>query len=317
MGKKSKRNNRIKSNSPRSVTTLAEQDGRMPRREGIRFYDLLSFLAEIAVPRLEAKRKEPLGWKSTDLENGVVAFAGTANTRKVEGIVLAFILEDIDWLVEQVDSGRYDEMFLRLYGCHLTAEDKKEIQSWKLHILDDFFVVTHRPREGAVFVQVGRLQERDQLLESRAEPSWFQADYHEPRVFVVQGLLAEPLQQSLQTVLNRFEHDNPSLKSKYPELSICQIRTALLPYNGGITYITRYSTPENRYNSPKDLAAATKVAVQACKAAFANDSAVVLYRYLNPETDAHVRRLKSDPLNQNDTTFAAFIEPDQKKETDD
>jgi hypothetical protein len=98
MGKKSKKTNKI--GSARSGTNLTE-DGRMPERDGRRLYVLLSFLAEIAVPRLEAKRKEcyrgnyePLGWKSSDSHNGSIGMA--ANTMEMRETVMSYILQDID-----------------------------------------------------------------------------------------------------------------------------------------------------------------------------------------------------------------------------
>jgi hypothetical protein len=305
MGKKSKQKANHKTSNNKSTSKLT-QDGRMPERDGRRLYELLAFLAEIAVPRLEAKRKEsyqknyqPLGWKS-NVDNNMGALVGmAANTMEVREMVMSYILQDIDWLVEQVvDSEKYDLLFLQLHGRRISADDKKEIQSWKLHVEDDFFVICHRPREGAVFVQVGRLQERDHLLES--EPSWIQADYHEPRVFVVQGL-SSPIQKMLEPAIRNFEREHVSLKSKYSELSICQIHTALLPYMGGITYMTVMTPPNGQhYNSPKDMAAATKVAVQACKAAFDNDnddSAVAIYWSLKADIDLHIQRLAANPLN--------------------
>ena len=98
MGGKSK--DKKKAAADKKLRLVVSEDGRMMQRDGQRFYDLLSFLAEIAVPLLEATlmnlRKDnytPLGWK-----NGPNSI--TSNSMQLRTIVVPFILRSIDMLVE-------------------------------------------------------------------------------------------------------------------------------------------------------------------------------------------------------------------------
>ena len=161
---------------------------RMVQRDGQRFYDLLSFLAEIAVPLLEATlmnlRKDnhtPLGWK-----NGPNSI--TSNSMQLRTIVVPFILRSIDMLVEQINNNEHDTLYRTMFHRPLTTKDKAEISSWTLHVQDYFFYVKTRPKEGAVLVQCGAGTDskiKNQLLKVND-------DVHESQIFVVQGLM-DPL----------------------------------------------------------------------------------------------------------------------------
>jgi hypothetical protein len=165
MGKKTKRNIRKKvEGAPSSMRITL--DGQMPSRECKWFNSLLDFLSHIELPRLEKKRKKvfkdskPLDWR----------FPISSNSIDNQKMMILSILTDMDLLAEEVQSGKHDDLFLRKFGVPITAQDKAEIASWKMHVEDDFFVVNHRPREGAVFVQCGRLDGEKGLGLNSHEP---------------------------------------------------------------------------------------------------------------------------------------------------
>jgi len=282
-------------------------DGRMSEKDGRRFYDLLSFLAEIAVPELEVRRKDllkknysPIGWKTFDFNRGARGLA--ANSMEIRDMVMTFILKEIDWLVEEVESKRHDSLFSRLFNKQLLKDDLVEIRSWKLHVQDDFFYITNRPNEGAVFVQCGLLPGSKLTLNPMGE--WQKAEIHEPRVFVVRGL-ADPLEKLLKGAVDNFRLENPAIALEHPNATVGFIKTILLPYKGGITYMSTMKQPDNqRYVSPKEMADATNLAIQAARDAFnidntnsgGNDTGITVpvYHTLNFETDYHVCRLARD-----------------------
>lgn len=124
-------------------------------------------------------------------------------------------------------------------------------------------------------------------------------DYHEPRVFVVQGL-SDPLASLVKPLVERFKEENRSIKEDLPDVDICLLHTALLPYSGGITYMTVISPGKtSHYASMLDMKNASNVAVDAAKRAFDVDdnSGVPFYRHFCLNKDVHIRRLASDPLN--------------------
>jgi len=153
----------------------------MTERNSRRFNDLIAFLMEIAVPLLEARRKEcqlenytPIGWKKYDEATRSTGMVGNSVDAKVH--VMSFILKAINLLVEEVDSHRHDALFVSMFNRRLTESDRNEIRSWRTHIQDDFFYVTTRSNEGGVLVQVGSYKMVNELNQN---------DVHEPRVFVV------------------------------------------------------------------------------------------------------------------------------------
>ena len=152
MGKKSRRNNKIGLKNSATATDDASTrnlpqvliDGRMVDRAGRRFYDYLTFLAEIAMPLLEKSRQKhlhlkyaPLGWKKYNVNYQTEGFA--SNSFELRDIVMTYILTSIDELIEEINSCKYDALFISIFRRKLTENDKKEIGSWKLHVMDDFF----------------------------------------------------------------------------------------------------------------------------------------------------------------------------------
>ena len=190
------RKNKSSGNKKSSVagSNSISADGRMTETNGRRFYDLLTFLAEIAVPLLEARRKDaqrenyiPIGWKKYDDATRSMGMA--ANLVDAEVYVMSFILKSINLLVEEVDSHRHDALFVSMFNCRLTESDRNEIRSWRMHIQDDFFYVTTRSNEGGVLVQVGSNKMVNELQNN---------DVHEPRVFVVDSPWSGTSRLSLQ-----------------------------------------------------------------------------------------------------------------------
>jgi len=302
MGKKSKNKKKVgggRAAAAAATTTLVSADGRMKEEDGRRFYDLVAFLAEIAVPVLEARRREtlksnyhPLGWRTFDYSVGAQGMV--ANSLEVRDAVMSFILREIDWLAEQVDGRRYDAMFSQLFNRRITEEDRDEIRSWRLHVQDDFFCVASRVNEGAIFVQVGSLDESMRMDDFYAE------DFHEPRVFLVRGL-ADSIESLLRNPIANFRRKHPSIAEMHPDSPIALVNTTLLPYNGGITYMTLIKPPvRNHYPSTKALVEATDIAIQASRGAFEQESSITLYRALDAESDSHIRRLAHGALNQNE-----------------
>mmetsp|Transcript_7999 Transcript_7999/g.9216 ORF Transcript_7999/g.9216 Transcript_7999/m.9216 type:complete len:746 (+) Transcript_7999:145-2382(+) len=330
-GKSNKSNGN--SNSKSNKSNNVSYNGCMTERNGRRFYDLLAFLAEIAVPRLESRRKESLGrsyeslgwvsWCKASRSMGM-----TANPVDIRETVMSFILREIDWIVNEIDSqvdGKYDELFQRMFNRRLSESDKQEIRSWKMHIQDDFIYIQTRQSEGAVLVQCG-IQDTDNELCT--------SDIHEPRVFVVQGL-ADPLHNILQRPIERFKQEFPAivkLHSHDHDVTVAVINTTLLPYNGGITYMSHVKSHTcHHYNTPKEMADAVSIAIQASRDAFDTNTTDIntmnntmnieekheitgssssgngdtagtgtctfsLYRSLNPETDASICRLATFQL---------------------
>jgi hypothetical protein len=292
-----------------------DAEGRMQANESRRFYGLWSVLAAMAFPKLNAERASvlgttqiPLHWYSADT---------SPDSGCIEQIVMDYILQEIDWLVEQVESSnnRHNQLIIQqaLGGRRVLSKgEKEEIRSWKVHVKDDFFVLGFIPGQGSILVQVGRLQHRNLL-----PPRKIQDEYHEPRVFVVQGLdvslatLTAPLRAD-------FQKEHPSLLKKYPEFKdgLCVIHTTLFPYNNGITHMPIIGVPQaSHYTTPQDMAAGMDKAVHAYRLAFpkdcgegdatedvrgvANSPGVALFRSLDPVKDASICRRGSIFSNQN------------------
>eukprot|EP00978_Attheya_sp_CCMP212_P001531 scaffold3163_cov60-Attheya_sp.AAC.1 len=161
----------------------------MQEHQGRRFYGLLQVLTAMVLPKLSAERasapgagtvKAPLQWNSSDIG---------ANSTETQDMVMHYSLQEIDWLVEQVEKNTTDRCNLAIIQQsmgrrRLSKGEKEEIQSFKVHVKDDFFVLGHIPGKGAILVQVGRLWHQEPLPHDM-----IQDEYHEPRVFVVQGLM--------------------------------------------------------------------------------------------------------------------------------
>jgi hypothetical protein len=256
-------------------------DGQIPSKECKWFNSLFDFLSQIELPRLEMKRKKiykdskPLDWRLPISVNSI------DNQKMMILIMLAYM----DFLVQEVRSGDHDDLFLRLFGVPITAHDKAEIASWKMHIEDDFFVVNHRPKEGAVFVQCGRLYGREVL------------NVHEPRVFIVQGN-GVPLQSLIDHRVQSFRENQKSIIEDLKDVDICLVHTILLPFNRGITFAFIMGPPMAKYyTSSLDMKKAALMAVNAAKTAMNAESLVPCYRSLNLNDHGHIRRQVSEQEN--------------------
>jgi hypothetical protein len=296
-----------------AASPRVDAEGRMQENQGRRVYGLWKVLAAMVLPKLNAERASvpgttltPLQWNSSDI---------AANSMDSRNMVMTYILQEIDWLAEQVENSdnRHNQRIIQqvLGRRVLSKSEKEEIHSWKLHVKDDFFVLGHIPGQGTVLVQVGRLKHQEHL-----PAHMIQDEYHEPRVFVVQGL-ATSFAALTASYRAHFQKEHPSLQKKYPEFKdgLCMVHTALLPYSNGITYMSTMSGPQaSHYTTPQDMAAAMDKAVQAYRLAFPNDSegdaedvrvanspSVALFRSLDPVKDAYICRLTSNFRNQNIT----------------
>eukprot|EP00978_Attheya_sp_CCMP212_P009775 scaffold23270_cov43-Attheya_sp.AAC.1 len=302
--------------APPLILGGVDAEGRMQENQGRRFYGLLQVLAAMALPKLNAERASALGAGSTtsplQWDSDI-----SANSGETLEMVTNYSLQEIDWLVEQVEKNTTDcctQAIIQqsLGRRRLSKGEKREIQSFKVHVHDDFFVLGHIPGQGAVLVQVGRLRHHERLPRDM-----MQDEYHEPRVFVVQGLV-ESLASVTAPMRARFQKEHPSLLKKYPEFedSLCMVNTTLLPYNNGITcmFVIAMSIIDDiqtsHYSTPQDVAAAMGKAVNAYRLAFpggslnSNDkmnssSSVALFRSLDPVKDASICRLTSSVGNQN------------------
>lgn len=238
-------NNNSRSNNQRNTAAVtagtassipkidADVRGRMPEKHGRQLYKLLSLLAAVGVPRLNQEREQanqkPVDWYWQDMAE---------NSVEIRDLVIAYMLRDIDYLVAEVMKKEREPLCRQILGRRLTATDKGNIQSWKVHVKDDFIVVDHVPRQGTVMVQIGRHVHRDYLMNER--PDFVQhEDVHEPRIFVVQGL-ADSLSDLTESGRRLFQKQHPSIVKQHPALqnALCMVHTTLLPYNGGITYMT-------------------------------------------------------------------------------
>eukprot|EP00978_Attheya_sp_CCMP212_P009773 scaffold23269_cov57-Attheya_sp.AAC.3 len=266
----------------------------------------------MALPKLDAERASipgagtttaPLQWNSSNI---------ATNSPETREMVMNYTLHEINWLVEQVEKNATDRrnqaIIQQSMGRRMLSKgEKEEIQSFKVHVKDDFFVLGHIPGKGAVLVQVGRLQHKEHL-----PPDMIQDEYHEPRVFVVQGI-ATSLASLTAPIRARFQKVHPSLLKKYPEFenALCMVHTTLLPYNNGITYMSIIGDPQtSHYATPQDMAAAMDKAVDAYRQAFPDgslnskdkmniSSRVALFHSLDPVKDASICRLTSSVRNQN------------------
>lgn len=277
--------------------------GRMPEMKGRSFYALLSLLTAIAVPKMNAEHaKLPHDIPEAPLYTEIHRYP-----MSIRMIILSYALREIDWLVEEIESGRHQALIQRIMGRRLSQSELETIKSWLVHIHDDFFVMGHRKNEGTVLVQVGRLVTRDKLYEpttDKYKEEFVGDDIHEPRVFVVQGL-ADPLSSLLEQPCDFFKKYRPNMANMFPDItdSLCMIRTTLLPYNGGLTYmsaITPASVDCRHYQTPQDYENALKVAYKAYKEAFVEaDNSAPLYRTLHPHRDRTISRHVADFRNQN------------------
>jgi MYND finger len=267
----------------------------MPRKDGLYFFGLMSFLAEIEAPRLEKKRQAALGERCKPLS---WKFPMHLNSETDQRAMVSAIMVDIDRLADEVQQGCYDDLFFRLTGKYITNNDKREIASWKNHIQDDFFVVSHLPREGAVFVQCGHTRDS----RNGDDGTMMDGDIHEPRVFIVQGY-GDPLKEMLQRRVDNFKERFRSFMDDLEGADICLVHTTLLPFNGGITYAVGIGPSLARhYNTLLDMERATKIAIDAAKWALSSESDIKCYRSLNPEEALNIRRLA-----KNQTTAEARV----------
>ena len=303
MGKKSKRSNNNNKQRRGGGGGGCGSDGTMPEPIGRRLQDLLQFLCVVALPIMEESGKASSGFTYRPYE-WVQSYHDTGDPIQLwEIVMMIFVSENIDLLANQVERGLHDAIFRQTFGSSLLESDRREINSWTtMHVHDDFFIVDHRD-DGAVFVQVGRLGDKECCKgNDDLNPN---PDYHEPRVFLVQGL-ANPISAHASHGAESFKIIQPSLAEAYP--NICLVRTTLLPYHGRIACmgpLTAFNKSDY-YRSAKDWADATRVAVEAAKAAFNtttdgagnNNNSVPLYRTLNSTTDYHLSRLASEPLNR-------------------
>ena len=125
MVKKSK--DKKKAADGKKLGLVVSDDGRMLRGVGQRCYDLLSCLAEIAVPLLEATtrnlRKDndtPLGWK-----NGPNSSI-TSNSIQLRTIVVTFILRSSDLLVEQIHNNEHATLYCTIVSPCFDDERLKQ-----------------------------------------------------------------------------------------------------------------------------------------------------------------------------------------------
>jgi len=305
------------SSAPPLILAGVDAEGRMQENQLLRFNGLLHVLMAMALPKLNAERASAIGagttispvqWNSSDI---------AANSPETVEMVTNYTLQEIDWLIEQVEkytTDRRNQAIIQKYlgRRRLSKGEKEEIQSFKVHVKDDFFVLGHIPGKGVVLVQVGRLRHQERL-----PPDMIQDEYHEPRVFVVQGL-SDSLVFLTAPARALFQKEHPSLLKKYPEFedSLCMVKVTLLPYNNGITYTSVIAmsiigdTQTSHYLTPQDVAAAMGKAVDAYTQAFpdgslnSNDkmnssSNVALFQSLDPVKDAYICRLTSRFRNQN------------------
>lgn len=269
---------------------LVDREGRMPEVEGRRFYALMDFLALIVVPRI--RQEQPIN------KNLVWDPAGIAyNPIETRVIVVDYILQNIESISREIDSSRHDALFRRTTGRRMTALDKSDIRSWKLHVSDDFFVVDHIPRKGSVLVQVGRLLGTTDLENELAYIR--KEDVHEPRVFLVRGL-ATPFGEMCRRLVDDFRTAHPDIQ--HGDLPIALLNTTIIPYKGGLTYATNLTTfSQQYYATPASYAEAARIAVEAYRAAFSNaasDDAPRCLLYTNlTEKDTAICRLASSAEN--------------------
>ena len=117
---------------------------------------------------------------------------------------------------------------------------------------------------------------------------------HKPRVFVVQGLVGTLSYDGfLKPEIDRFREENPAIIKEFPNATVCLFSITLIPYNGGITYMSLLgSAKEHHYQNPKALADAVRTSIRVSDTVFeaCSQQSVVLYRSLNPETDYSICR---------------------------
>jgi len=288
MGKKSKK----KSSSNKTArsaqvvraapTPSVDREGRMPEAEGRRFYALLDFLALIVVPRMQIEVPS-LRWNPQGC---------AVNSIETRSIVMDYLLQHIEGISQEIESGQHDALFRRLVGRRMTTMEKSTIRSLRVHLSDDFFVVDHIPKKGSVLVQVGRML-RD-IDKEELGPCYRKDDVHEPRVFLLRGL-ATPFGELCQRPAEHFASAHPDVEYDLP---IALVNLTVIPYGGGLTYMTNL-TPETQqhYSSPAAYAEGARIAVEAYQAAFSGGpDAPKIYTHLTDQ-DTAICRLASNAEN--------------------
>lgn len=150
------------------LRSLKERDGRdgsLTEANGRLFYNLLSCLSELALPRLNSARaqlgKPPLTWNVVDQQ---------ANDLFTRGQLQEYVLGHVDELTTAVASGQHDRAFSRILGHRNLPRAKAALRGWSLHVDDDFFI-TGLVDDGAVFVQcVGDHAEHVYVVKALATP---------------------------------------------------------------------------------------------------------------------------------------------------
>lgn len=263
--------------------SLVDEQGRMHREDGIRFYGLLDFIVLSCIGDIEKERRvspnvPPLNWPERD---GLQKMPDA-----VRSIVMSYVLRNIDRLSAEVDLGVHDELFLKCFSRSIEEKDKDDIRSWKNHIFDDFIVVDHIAHKGTVLVQVGRVQQvegEEELHSTRSEN-----DNHPPRVFIIQGI-STPIEELFMPITKKMMTDSPSFKVY--QMPIAIINTTILPYQGGLTYGVVYNSQEQKkyYHTPQQYAEAVRIACDAYKETVLNQemsassSCAKLYDSVTPE----------------------------------
>lgn len=311
-GKKGKTSKAEKEQKRAARLSLIDKEGRMPRQDGIRFYSLLDFVALIVIEDVEKARQPingppipPLGWPRKD---GMQCMSVGARN-----IVIHHILNNIDDIVREVDSGKHDTFFKTSVGRSIEEADKKDIRSWKNHVQDEFIVVDFIPHRGgesclgifdrtssspiclplAVFVQVGRVPEKE--VEDHFPRLLNESDVHEPRVFLVQGL-ASPLAEMCGKQSKELLATYPSLSSY--DLPIAFIHTTLLNYLGGITYAVTVEAENqsHHYRTPQLILESARIAVEAYKSTVLKNEPVSTSAKLYKSIEPAFARLANDEM---------------------
>ena len=117
-----------KKNRSKAAAKKADINGNMPKRDIIRFDNYLTFLGEIAVPFLEANRRnlhtnnyKSLGWKWYDSDSHTQSqpTGMFSNPMMLRIIIISFILRSIDLLIDEINSKRYDVLFVSIFKRRL------------------------------------------------------------------------------------------------------------------------------------------------------------------------------------------------------
>ena len=169
--------------------------------------------------------------------------------------------------------------------------EKSSIRSWKVHVSDDFFVVALR-RRGLFLFRLEEFCDIDKMDEPG--PCYRKEDVHEPRVFLIRGV-ATLMAELCNVPAEHFASTHPDIEYDLP---IALVNLTIIPYGGGLRYMTNVSHhSQQHYSSPAAHAEGARVAVEAYQAAFsdAHGSPKLYTNFTDNDTD--ICRLTSDAEN--------------------